>query len=113
MLSTALVIFLFGAVGGVVLAMHVLRGKFAPKFLAMGHGLLGVVGILLLIYTLMQSGGGSRTGLILGIFVLAAFGGLYLASFHRKQQLPPKAVVVGHAALAVTGVVILALSVLG
>ncbi len=37
------------------------------------------------------------------VLVIAALGGLYLASLHRRQTLPPKGIVLLHAGLAVVG----------
>ena len=47
------------------------------------------------------------------ILVVAALGGFFLASQHLGQKLPPKGVVVLHAALAVVGVALLVSVVLG
>lgn len=103
MLNAALIVFAIAAVGGLVLAAHVLRNKFAPWALSLLHALLGATGLVLLIVMLVQ---GSAPQRVLAGFVLllvAALGGFFLASFHLRKQLPPKAVVVLHAGLAVAG----------
>lgn len=103
MLAYALLIFAIAALGGLVLAAHVLRGKFAPWAVSMLHALLGAIGLILLIVLLVQ---GSAPQRVLAGFVLllvAALGGFFLASFHLRKKLPPKAVVVVHAFVAVIG----------
>ena len=42
-----------------------------------------------------------------GLFVVAALGGFFLASKHMKKQLPPKGIVVVHALAAVAGFALL------
>ena len=37
------------------------------------------------------------------LLLVAALGGFFLASFHLRKQLPPKAVVLAHAGVAVMG----------
>jgi len=103
MLSYALIAFAIAAVGGLVLAAHVLRGKFAPWALSLVHALLGAAGLVLLIVLLAQ--GGAPQPLLIGFVLLlvAALGGFFLASFHLRAKLPPKAVVGVHAVVAVAG----------
>ena len=102
MLTIAAVLFAIGALGGIVLAAHVLRGKFAPWALSLLHAALGAAGIVLVLITVVQGARGN-VALALGLFVVAALGGFFLASFHYRKQLPPKAVVIVHAVLAVAG----------
>ena len=108
MLDYALIIFAIAAVGGLVLAAHVLRDKFAPWALSLLHALLGAAGLVLLIVMLVQ--GSTAQRVLVGFFLLliAALGGFFLASFHLRKALPPKGVVVLHALLAVAGFVTLA-----
>jgi hypothetical protein len=103
MLTAAIVVFAIAAVGGLILAAHVLRSKFAPWALSVLHALLGAAGLVLLIIGLVE---GSASQPVLVGFVLlliAALGGFFLASFHARKRLPPKAVVVVHALVAVIG----------
>lgn len=103
MLTYALVIFAIAAVGGLILAAHVLRGKFAPWALSLLHALLGATGLVLLIAVLLQGAAPQRVIAGFALLLVAALGGFFLASFHLRKQLPPKAVVVIHAGVAVTG----------
>ncbi|MBS0367316.1 MAG: hypothetical protein JSR67_15995 [Proteobacteria bacterium] len=103
MLNVALIVFAIAAVGGLVLAAHVLRGKFAPWALSLLHALLGATGLVLLIIMLLQGSAPQRLLAGFVLLLLAALGGFFLASFHLRKQLPPRAVVVVHAAVAVIG----------
>lgn len=112
MLTVALIVFAVAAVGGLVLALHVLRGKFAPWPLSLLHAALGATGLALLLFAVLQGLAGSLAKWALGLFVVAALGGFYLASLHRRRALPPKGVVLLHALLAVSGFGLLAAAVL-
>jgi hypothetical protein len=107
MLTAAVLVFAVAALGGIVLALHVLRGKFAPWALSVVHALLGATGLVLLALLLYQGVGNPLLTASFAAFVVAALGGFYLASRHAKNQLPPKGVVVLHALLAVCGFVLL------
>lgn len=108
MLTYAIIIFAVAAVGGLVLATYVLRNKLAPWALSILHALLGATGLILLLILLLK---GSAPQQVLPGFVLmliAALGGFFLVSFHAREKLPSKAVVVIHAGVAVAGVLTLA-----
>jgi hypothetical protein len=102
MLNIAAIVFAIAALGGIVLAAHVLRGKFAPWALSLLHAALGAAGIVLVLVTVVQGLRGNAA-IALGLFVVAALGGFFLASFHYRKQLPPTAVVIVHAVVAVAG----------
>lgn len=103
MLTYALIVFAIAAVGGLILAAHVLRGKFAPWALSVLHALLGAAGLVLLIVLLVQGSAPQRVMIGLVLLIVAALGGFFLASFHLRKTLPPAAVVVIHAGVAVAG----------
>lgn len=103
MLTYAILIFAIAAIGGLILAAHVLRDKFAPWALSGLHALLGAAGLIVLIVLAVQGAGSSRLLAALGLLVLAALGGFFLASFHLRRKLPPKAIVFVHAGVAVVG----------
>jgi len=108
MLTYALIVFAVAAVGGLVLASSVLRGRLAPWFLSIGHALLGATGLGLLVYAVLQGAAPARASAALGLLVVAALGGFYLASIHLRGQVAAKAVVFVHAGVAVAGVLTLA-----
>jgi hypothetical protein len=107
MLTYALIVFAIGALGGLFLAAHVLRGRVAPWAVSLLHAGLGAAGLVLLIVLLLQ--GETKQPILIGFFllVIAALGGFFLASFHLRRKLPPRAVVVIHAGLAIAGFLIL------
>ena len=109
MLKIAIIIFAIGALGGLILASHVLRGKLAPWGLSIVHMLLGATGLVLTALVVL---GGSDAGkgiipIALVILVVAALGGFYLASIHARKVVAPKGVVLIHAGVAVIGFVLL------
>lgn len=102
MLGWIVLVFGVTAGGGLVLAGHVFRGKLPPVAVAAAHGLLGAAGLILLVFSVL-AGAGSIASTALVILVVAALGGFFLASFHLRQAVPPKAGVIVHALVAVTG----------
>lgn len=113
MLTYALIVFAVAAVGGLILASSVLRGRLAPWALSVVHALLGATGLVLLIVTVLQGATAGRVTAALGLLVLAALGGFYLASIHLQGKVAPKAVVYIHAGIAVAGFLTLLSAVLG
>ncbi|HEY8587490.1 MAG TPA: hypothetical protein VIL60_12315 [Rhodanobacter sp.] len=103
MLIYAIVVFAIAAVGGLVLASSVLRGKLAPWAISVLHALLGATGLVLLILLVLQGAAPARLTAALALLVLAALGGFFLASIHMRKQVAPKAVVFVHAGVAVVG----------
>jgi hypothetical protein len=110
MLQWAVGIFAVGALGGLVLANSVLRGRLAPWALSLLHAALGATGLVLTALVLFGEGEDvpANTGLALLLLVVAALGGFFLASFHLRNRPGPKPVVLIHAGVAVVGFVLLA-----
>ena len=109
MLKIAVLVFAIGALGGLVLAGSVLRGKLAPWALSILHMLLGAAGLVLTALVVL---GGSDAGkgmvpIALLILVVAALAGFYLASIHVKKVVASRGVVVTHAGVAVIGFLLL------
>lgn len=108
MLIVAITIFAITAFGGIVLASHIMRDKFAPWALSLGHALLGASGLSVLIALLVRTGGTHQTLVLsLVLFAVAALGGFTLAGFHMTRKLPPKGSVLAHASVAVLGFLVL------
>jgi hypothetical protein len=111
MMMVALGLLGLAAVGGLVMAFQVFSGRERPwSWLAMGHGLLASAGLTLLVYASVMAGVASlvNTGLVL--LVLAALGGAVLALKYHVKLLPlSRPLVLGHAALAVVGFVLVLL----
>lgn len=112
LVTYALIVFAIAALGGLVLASNVLRGHLAPWALSILHALLGATGLLLLIAQVLQGSPAGRVVGALGLLVVAALGGFYLASLHLKKAIPPKGIVLLHAGLAITGFLVLLSAVL-
>ena len=109
MLKLACLIFAIGAVGGLILASSVLRGRLAPWALSILHAALGATGLVLTAMVVL-GGSGEIAKIIpiaLLVLVVAALGGFFLASFHARKVSPPKPVVVIHAGVAVVGFLLL------
>ena len=106
-LTYALIVFAIAALGGLILASNVLRGRLAPWALSILHALLGASGLLLLVAQVVQGSPAGRVVGALGLLVVAALGGFYLAGLHAKKTVAPKSVVLLHAGLAVTGFLVL------
>lgn len=110
MLQWAVGIFGVGALGGIVLANSVLRGRLASWALSLLHAALGATGLVLT--GLVVLGPGEDTpryaGLALLLLAVAALGGFFLASYHMRKQPGPRPVVLIHAGVAVVGFVLLA-----
>ena len=109
MLNIAILVFAIGAVGGLVLASSVLRGRLAPWALSLLHMALGATGLVLTALVVLGGNGdvASIVPIALLVLVVAALGGFFLASFHVRKVTPPKPVVVIHAGVAVIGFLLL------
>lgn len=112
MLVYAVIAFAVAALGGLVLAASVLRGRLAPWALSLAHAALGATGLVLALIAVL--GGAERNAAIaLIILLVAALGGFFLASFHLRKTPGPKPVVLVHASVAVIGFVLLACTAFG
>lgn len=107
MLKLALIIFAVMAVVGLYMASRILRNQFAPWALSLTHAAFGATGIVLLLWTIFTQTTGIWLLWSTGLFVVAALGGFFLASFHARKALQPKAVVFIHAGVAVIAFVLL------
>lgn len=112
-MTVALVLFAIAAAGGALMAFLRFSNKPIPMPLALLHGTLAAVGLVVLAIHAFDAAGTSQARVALGIFVVAALGGFTLFSFHlRKKQLPIPLVVI-HGAVAVVAFLILLLGVIG
>ena len=113
MLRTAIVLLAITALGGLLMAGLRFSGHpRPPSSIAMVHGLLAAAGLTLILYAGLASGmpGGGWGGLVL--LLIAVLGGLVLnLRYHSEGIELPIGLMLGHAALAVAGFVVLAISV--
>jgi len=114
-MQLALVVLALAALGGLTLAAIRLSGKpWPPIWMVHGHGLVAATGVGLVIYAAATAGLPTLALVALGIFVLAALGGLTLfLMFHQAGKPLPIPLVLGHGAIAVTGYVLLLVSYFG
>jgi hypothetical protein len=105
---------LFGiaALGGIGLAGIRLSGKpHPPTWMALGHGTIAAAAIATLAYAAIEPGIPFLAQISLGVFILAALGGIGIfALFHLRDKPLPTPLVLGHGAIAVTGFVLLLLA---
>jgi len=112
MLTVAVVIFLVAALAGLVMASGIFKGRKPPMPLALLHGLLAATALVLVLLVAIAPNAMPIVKYGAAALVFAALGGFFLFSFHLRDKSHPKAVVVLHALLAVTGVGCLALALL-
>jgi hypothetical protein len=112
MLKTAVVLLALTGAGGLLIAGIRFSGRPHPaSWLAMLHGLLAASGLTLVLYVAFATGlpGAAWTGLLL--LAGAALGGLVLnLGYHWKNIALPIWLVLVHAAVAVAGLLVLAVS---
>jgi hypothetical protein len=103
------ILFTLTALGGAVVASFpLIRGVRPPLWLALGHGGVVVASFVALIYAMMTVGITSLAQAALGVLLLAALGGATLfLGFHLQNKALPKPLVIGHALIALVGVVML------
>jgi len=114
MLVIAAVLFALAAVVGLTMAYIYFSKKRLPPFaLALLHGVFAATALIVLLWTVLRTHAGGLFAWALGIFVVAAFAGFFLFSYHiRGKSLPAPGVLV-HASLAVTAFLLLLAGLLG
>jgi hypothetical protein len=108
MTQAAIILFAIGALGGLVMAFQVFTGRDRPwSWLAMVHGFIGAAGLTLLVWATAMSGVPSLVNIGLVVLLLAALGGATLGLKYHVKMLPlSRPLVIGHAAAAVVGFVL-------
>ena len=108
-MKTASVLLAITALGGLTMAGISFAGKpQPPTWLAMLHGLLAGAAVTLLLYAYFTVGLPALACWALLLFLLAAAGGAFLnLNYHWKMLPLPKALIVGHAGVAVAGFALL------
>ena len=114
-MNTAAILLTLAGLGGLVLASFPLRGiPRPPTWLALGHGAIAAAGLGTLIYFDLTTTVATMVLIATAILVAAALGGFILfAGFHLREKPLPIVLVLGHGLTALTGVVLLWLSILG
>lgn len=114
-MQVAAILMTLGALGGLTLTLlRATSRRNPPTWLALGHGGFVVTGLGFFLYAATTSSISQFAQLALGIFALAAVGGIILfAGFHLRSRLLPLPFVIGHGLIALVGVALLWLSVAG
>lgn len=114
-MQAATIILALAAIGGITLAVIRMRGApWPPLWMALGHGVVAATGVGVLIYLAVSQGIPTLALVALGIFILAALGGLILLlGFHLQSKPLPIPIVLAHGLIAATGFVLLLLSTFG
>jgi hypothetical protein len=114
-METAAIVLGLAALGGAVLAAIRLSGRpFPPLWLALGHGAIAATGVGILGYTVFTQTVPWLAQVSLGMFLLAAVGGLGLfLGFHMRNQPLPIPFVLGHGALAAASLIVLLIAIYG
>ena len=112
MLTASIILFFYAALSGLVLAVGIFKGAKPWVPLALGHGVLATMALVLALLVAIAPGVAAIVKYGVAVLVLAALGGFFLLSFHLRDKPHPKVVVVLHALLAVGGVGCLAFALL-
>jgi hypothetical protein len=107
MLATAIVLFIFAAIFGVIVLLSILKNHRTPKPIVVIHGSLGGVGLLIALTYLAM---GNITPLYLtsmGFLLVAITIGFIVFGIDISGMRIPKWLALLHPLLAVTGVIIL------
>jgi hypothetical protein len=104
-MQLAAILLALAALGGITMVVIRLKGApLPPTALALAHGAIAACGVVALAYAAYDSGIPQLAQIALGIFVLAALGGLMLfLVFHRQGQPLPVPLMLGHGVLALVG----------
>lgn len=105
-----LMLFLLTACGGAAFAVMEAHERALPLKFTTGHGLFGILGIVLLIDYDANHPGLYLANVAAVLFILTALGGLLLFAFRAGKQRLPLAVVLLHGAFALTATGLLAVA---
>ncbi len=103
MLTASIVLFLYAAISGLVMAVGIFSGAKPWAPLALGHGVLSAAALVLVLLVASATG---VAAIMYGVavLVLAALGGFFLLSFHLRGKPHPWVAVVLHGLFALGGV---------
>ncbi len=104
MLTASVVLSLYAALSGLVMAFGIFRGAKPWVPLALGHGVLAAMAVVLALLVAIAPGVDAILKYGVAVLVLAALGGFFLLSCHLRGKPHPRVVVVLHALLAVGGI---------
>lgn len=110
MLVAAAIVLTLTAIGGLAAAgLRARSGANPPMPIALVHGGVGAVGLLLVIIAGVSNGFSDRHTLATVLLIVAALGGFLLFGTHLRERLISLPVILIHALVAVVGYVTLLL----
>jgi hypothetical protein len=104
-MQLAAILLSLAALGGVTMVVIRLKGApLPPTGLALAHGAIAACGVVALAYAAYEPGIPHLAQIALGVFIVAALGGLTLfLLFHRPGRPLPVSLMLGHGVLALAG----------
>jgi hypothetical protein len=108
-MKTAAIVLGLAALGGLTLATIRVSGTpRPPTWMAIGHGIVAAIGLILLGYTAATDGIPQLAQIAFGVLVLAAGGGATIfLGFHMRERALPIPLVLGHGLIAIVGFALL------
>lgn len=112
-MQAAAIILTLAVMGGAALAaIRLLGAARPPTWMALGHGAIAATGLGLLLYAAATTGLPGLAQVALGLFLLAALGGVTIfAGFHLRERALPIPLVLGHGLLAITALALLLIAI--
>jgi predicted membrane channel-forming protein YqfA (hemolysin III family) len=114
-MQTAAVLFVLAALGGLTMVgLRLSKKRNPPTSLAIAHGLIAAAGLITLLYTVFTTTAPlpQTASWAVGVFIVAALGGFGMfALYHLRGRLLPVWMMLGHGAVAATGLVLLLLAI--
>lgn len=107
-----IILFLIAAVFGLVLLNAILRNKRTSRFAIVAHGSFVTIALLVLIAYIATGHASPLLLTSLGLFILAALGGLTLLTLDASKKPPPKLIAIIHPLVAISALVILIIAAL-
>jgi hypothetical protein len=112
MLIAAIILFILAAVFGLIILIAILQDRPTIKVSVLLHGSIALVAIMLVIIYMFISGSSTLLITSLSLFILAALGGIALATLDMSNKKIPKIIAVVHALIALAGLIALVIHVL-
>ena len=109
MLFIGLIFLAFTVLFGLINLNAILKNKRAPRPSVFLHGAVAFFAILVLVGYTAATGANPYLLAALGLFLLAAMGGLYMLTMDLQKKLVPKAVALIHPLIGLSGIMCLIL----
>jgi len=108
-MQLAAIFLALAALGGLTMLVIRLRGvPLPPTWLALVHGGIAAVGVVLLAYAAYDPGIPQLAQIALAVVILAALGGIFVFTTYHLKNLPlPVPLILGHGLVALTGLALL------